>query len=233
MTSFTSTALGPNVLLNSSSRVAPTGGVFGGQVGFNWQASPLAVIGLEADWQWTSQTGAATISTPAATAAFFGASGNGFGYSLATEQKVTDIGTARARGGIVLHDSLLYATGGLAWGTVKDSYVYTGTANPVVVPVQPGPFLSNAASFSNTRTGWTIGTGVESKLGGGWSAKLEYLYVDLGTVNHTLPIAINPASGAAFNTGGAASAATSFHVTDNIVRVGVNYAFGSAILAKY
>jgi outer membrane immunogenic protein len=234
-TSFTSTALGTNGLLNSSNRLAPTGWVFGGQVGYNWQASPLAVLGVEADWQWASQKDTATNSTPPASLAFFGAGGNGFGYSLATEQKVTDIGTARMRGGVLLHDTLLYATGGLAWGTVKDSYTYTGSANPVIFPgvLQPGPFLPGVANFSSTRTGGTAGAGMETKLGGGWSAKLEYLYVDLGTVNHVLPIAINQAAGPAFNTGGAASAATSFHVTDNIVRVGVNYQFGSTVAAKY
>jgi outer membrane immunogenic protein len=234
-TSFTSTLLGTNGLLNSSNRLASTGGVFGGQVGYNWQTSPLVVLGVEADWQWTSQSATATNSTPPASLGFFGAGGNGFGYSLATEQKVTDIGTARVRGGILLHDTLLYATGGLAWGTVKDSYTYTGSANPTVFPgvLQPGPFLPGAASFSSTRTGGTAGAGIETKLGGGWSAKLEYLYVDLGTVNHVLPIAINPAFGAGFINGGAASAATSFHVIDNIVRVGVNYQFGSTVVAKY
>src|SRR5205807_289029 len=111
----------------------------------------------------------------------------------------------------------------------KDNYAYNGSANPVIFPgvLQPGPFLSSAASFSSTRTGWTIGAGAETKLGGGWSAKFEYLYVDLGTVTDTLPIAINPVFGAAFNTGGVASTKTSSHVTDNIVRVGVNYSFGA------
>jgi outer membrane immunogenic protein len=45
---FTSTALGTNGLLNSSSRLSPTGWLAGGQIGYNWQVSPLWVLGLEA-----------------------------------------------------------------------------------------------------------------------------------------------------------------------------------------
>jgi outer membrane immunogenic protein len=104
---FTSPALGANVLLNSSGRLAPTGWLAGGQIGYNWQVSPLWVLGLEADWQWASQKdGASNSSPPSGTVAFFGAGANGFGYSLATGQKLTDIGTARARAGALVGNTL-------------------------------------------------------------------------------------------------------------------------------
>jgi outer membrane immunogenic protein len=57
-----------------------------------------------------------------------------------------------------------------------------------------------------------------------WSAKIEYLYVDLGTVSEAVAIPINPAFGQAF-TAGSAMAASNAHITDNIVRAGVNYTF--------
>jgi outer membrane immunogenic protein len=133
----------------------------------------------------------------------------------------------RARAGTLVSESLWYVTGGFAWGTVKDNDAFNGFANPVIFPgaLQPGPFLPSAASFSATRTGWTVGAGVETKLGGGWSAKLEYLFVDLGTLTQTYGIAINPAFGPAFTTGGVASVTSSLHITDNIVRAGLNYKF--------
>jgi outer membrane immunogenic protein len=126
-----------------------------------------------------------------------------------------------------LDDSLWYATGGFAWGTVKDNYAFNGFANPLIFPgaLQPGPFLPSGASFSATRTGWTAGAGVETRLGGGWSAKLEYLFVDLGTLTQTYGISINPAFGPAFTGGGVASVTSSLHITDNIVRPGLNYKF--------
>jgi outer membrane immunogenic protein len=226
--SFSSTALGVNGLLtDSANSLALPGWVAGGQVGFNWQVSPWMVLGVEGDWDWTSQKGRTSSSTPPADLAFFGAGANGFGYGLATQQKLTQIATARARGGVLLRDTLWYVTGGLAWGTINDSYSFSGAANPTVFPgaLQPGPFLPGAANFSASKFGWTVGAGVETKLGGGWSAKLEYLYVDLGDVTETFPIAINPAFAAAFINGGAASATSTSHVTDNIVRVGLNYKF--------
>jgi len=226
--SFSSTVLGVNGLLTgSASSLALPGWVLGGQVGFNWQVSPWIVLGVEGDWQWTPQKGKTSSSTPPADLAFFGAGANGFGYGLATQQKFTQIATARARGGILLHDTLWYVTGGLAWGTINDSYTFSGSANPTVFPaaLQPGPFLPSAGNFSASKFGWTVGAGVETRLGGGWSAKAEYLYVDLGDVTETFPIAINPAFAAAIINGGAASATTVSHVSDNIVRVGLNYKF--------
>jgi len=63
---------------------------------------------------------------------------------------------------------------------------------------------------------------------------MKYIVPDHRTISAlTLPIPINPAFGPGFNTGGVATATTSSHVTDNIVRVGLNYKFGSAVVAKY
>ena len=157
---FSSTALGSNGLLNSSDRFSPSGWVVGGQLGYNWQVSPSWMVGLEADWQWTSQKADVLNCTPsAATVAFFGTGANGFGYCLDAEQKLTNFGTARARAGYLSNPWLLwYVTGGLAWGTVKDSLTYTGSANSVIFStLQPGPFLSTSASFSTTKFGWTLG----------------------------------------------------------------------------
>jgi outer membrane immunogenic protein len=69
------------------------------------------------------------------------------------------------------------------------------------------------------------GAGVEAALGAGWTGKLEYLHVDFGDITNTfVPVRTFPFFGTLKASG---------RVTDEIVRVGVNYRFGSAVVAKY
>jgi outer membrane immunogenic protein len=209
------------------------GWVFGGQAGYNWQINQSWLIGLEADLQATGQDGTATLPTSAgATTCVVNttvappctttASAGSF------EQKLPWLGTARLRLGVLPGDHwLLYATGGLAVGEIESnatvSTVTTITAGSASGPVIGTPTIAGVAASSNTtKAGWTLGGGVEWVLSGQWTAKLEYLYVDLGTVTNTLA-----------GLGSFSSLATSSHVTDNIVRVGVNYRFGGPVVAKY
>jgi len=222
---FAAPALGANGLLSTADKHASPGALVGGQVGYNWQFSSRWLVGLEGDWQWTSQKNLASACTPPGTLAFFGVGANGFGYCLTDQTKITNLGTERLRGGMLVGSSLWYATGGLAWGTVRDDVAFAGAAGPVFVGLQAGgPFLPGGATVSRTKLGWTLGAGVETKLDSRWSAKIEYLYVDLGTVSEAFAIPINPAFGAAF-TAGSAMATHNAHITDNLVRAGVNYKF--------
>jgi len=219
--------LGTNDLLNTSDTHASPGAVLGGQIGYNWQLLRRWVLGAEADWQWTSQSTTSRACTPPVTGiGFFGAGANGFGYCLSDHDRLTNFGTARARGGFLVGDTLWYATGGLAWGTIEGTFSWKGSATPTIFPgpLAAGPFLDNHGSFTTTKVGWTVGGGAETKLIGGWSAKLEYLYVDLGDVDKTIDIPINPAFGLAF-AGAVATASRSSHNVDHIIRVGVNYKF--------
>ncbi len=85
---------------------------------------------------------------------------------------------------------------------------------------------TESAAIRDTRVGWTAGVGTEYAVGGGWSLKAEYLYVDLGrsTVTSTNLL------------GGAFPANVFTHSVDlksNIARVGVNYKFGGPVVARY
>ncbi len=105
----------------------------------------------------------------------------------------TWLSTVRGRLGYSFDHFLPYVTGGLAVGDIK-----------AAAPASPGG--------SNTNAGWTVGGGVEFALPGNWSAKAEYLHVDLGRFN----------CGAAC--GGAPDENVSMH--DDVFRAGVNYHFG-------
>lgn len=113
-------------------------------------------------------------------------------------------------------------TGGAAFGEVQSNYAFS--ANQLAGAGVFGP-AAGAANFSTTKTGWTIGGGVETSLSwlgmsNNWSTKLEYLYVDLGSVNNnfTIPGAVGA------GTNYVVSSSSSIH--DHIIRVGLNYRFG-------
>jgi outer membrane immunogenic protein len=133
----------------------------GGQIGYNWQSGNY-VFGLEGDITGVAGNGGKTIST----------TGRGKNFS----SSITWLSTLRFRTGLAVGDTLVYATGGLAVGEVKNALNFQ--------------FNGYSVSQSQTRVGWTIGGGVEHMLWDHhWTVGLEGLYVDLGqsTVNGTGP----------------------------------------------
>lgn len=187
-----------------------TGVVGGGQIGYNWQIRNF-VFGIEADIQGSNEKGqrAFTCSScepPAAVALL---------TPVGMEQKIDWFGTLRGRAGVAVSPMfLLYATGGLAYGQVD-------TKEAIGAP----PVAFSGATTANV--GWTAGAGIEGAIGGGWTARLEYLYVDLGKVNGSFVTTI-PALG-----GGVIVSNYSSHITDNIVRLGINYKFNGPVVARY
>ncbi len=183
-----------------------SGVVGGGQVGCSYQTGPL-VFGGEADIQGSGIRGSSTIFSPSI-AGSDPTTANG-------QERIDWFGTVRARLGFTpLNDLLLYGTGGLAYGGVRNS------ASLALTPLGDGNY---AGATSETRVGWTAGVGGEYAFANSWSVKLEYLYVDLGTTGVQMT---DPGRPNTFIDYG-------FRHRDNIVRVGLNYHFGSPIVAKY
>jgi outer membrane immunogenic protein len=191
-------------------KTAPRGGLFGAQVGYNFQVAPQWLIGVEGDWQWTG--GKDTVCLGECQP------GPNFDDALVVETSLRWLATVRGRAGFIHNDYLWYVTGGGAWGDVRQTI--TGfDADTTPAPI--GVF-----SKSTTKSGWTVGGGVETAFAPNWTAKLEYLYVDLGTVSAR---GIMPLNG---NVGFIAGADT--RIIENIVRVGVNYKFGGGpVVARY
>jgi len=101
------------------------------------------------------------------------------------------LGTARGRIGYAFDRFLPYVTGGAAFGNIKAS---------------PAGF----GGVDETKVGWTVGGGVEVAIVGPWTAKVEYLYTDLGSTT----------CGA-----GSCAASTDVDFRSSLVRAGINYRF--------
>jgi outer membrane immunogenic protein len=75
-------------------------------------------------------------------------------------------GSIRGRLGWAVNRTLLYATGGLAWAELEYIDVPAGGVTE---------------SHTHTKTGWTVGGGVEQAFSGNWSARVEYRYTEYGS----------------------------------------------------
>src|SRR5215470_1628389 len=94
---------------------------------------------------------------------------------------------------------LLYATAGGAFANVQTNF--------------------NGTTTSHTQSGWTAGAGIEWAFADNWTAKVEYLYVNLGNGSVTC---VWPAC-LAF---AGAPIPVSVGLTENLARAGVNFEFG-------
>lgn len=172
------------------------GGFVGGTIGWNWQApgSPW-VFGVEADSAWANIEADATV---------FGA-----GLVATAFSELDYFGTARLRVGYAWDRLLWYVTGGVAWAN-----------NEIGVSVAGPGFVAGTAS-SNTHVGWTIGGGLEWALADNWSAKIEYLYMDLADEPYF---------------GGPAAGGFDADLEVHTIKVGLNYRFNwgkAPLVAKY
>ena len=127
--------------------------------------------------------------------------------NTATDRNLWDADLA-ARFGVTVDRTLLYAKAGEAWGRFK--FLTT------LVDVIGGMSSTTSVSGARTFSGLLLGSGLEYALGANWSAKLEYDYI--GFAGSTVHFDSN----IAFERGN-----TTRSATQNIVKVGVNYQFGS------
>ncbi|MBI3672977.1 MAG: porin family protein, partial [Rhizobiales bacterium] len=122
-------------------------GGFGGiQLGYNEQMDSI-VLGIEGDWQFGSIRDSGGIP----------------GWN--NSDKISDFGTLRGRVGFAADQALIYATGGLAFGSID----YKATNGTVLIKDK----------YSDV--GYTFGGGIEYAFDYSWSMKAEYMYVNLGS----------------------------------------------------
>jgi outer membrane immunogenic protein len=169
----------------------PDGVKAGGYTGCNWQTDNPLVLGIEGDAEYANLKGSATFPN---TPDFY-------------ESRTNFQASLRGRIGYAVDRALLYATGGLAWANIKERDI-AGTTG-----------LTN--EISTTRTGWTVGAGLEYAFGDRWLGRVEYRYSDFGTLQY------QPAVFPRFT--------ENHRVTENAIRVGLSYKFVGPVpvVARY
>ena len=108
------------------------------------------------------------------------------------------IATVAGRFGVTYDRALFYVKGGVAWAQTTYSAALFGTT---------------ITSVDETRLGALFGTGVEYAFLPGWSAKLEYNYIDFGKDDFSFPL-------------GGGSVNVAVQETTHLVKAGLNYRFG-------
>ena len=181
---------------NDTSFAQPQGIVGGGQIGYNWQNNtsflglgPM-IFGIEADIQGADMRDSRNLLNSLG------------GVATSYNQRLDWFGTVRGRVGFSKGPVFSYVTGGFAYGNVKTDVVQTAGVT------------TGATSLENgMRTGYVLGSGVEAALGGNWSGKIEYLYLNMGNKSF------------AFTNVGVPQALNS-EIRENIFRAGLNYRIG-------
>ena len=246
----------------------PAGFIGGGQMGYNWLFNARGaqfVTGVEADFQGAMIGGSGRS---------FGASQDSVQFNdgpgvhpcgpaincvinrLALgageiKANLDWLGTVRARVGyLVTPTTMIYGTGGLAYGgarsSTNNSALTLWSVSNLNAPFDifngtlPVPAVSGANGSSATLVGWTAGFGLEWMFAQGWSLKAEGLYYDLGSfsspagaINYISPITLSipplgAATGLSVTTGQllmANVASTRVRYDGVIARAGLNYHF--------
>jgi outer membrane immunogenic protein len=228
---FTQSQVIPPVPLNGGSFGASESGVLSGaQAGCDLQVTRSWVIGIDADASGTTAKGSNAQQTWSG--AFVGSpfpattTVSSAGYFSAKTDLISTL-TGRLGYTVERGEGLIYAKAGAAF--VNNRYNFGGAAtitscNTWVIVQSTGlgscsgtnPPSTSSFNFgaSETRVGWTVGTGVEWAILNSWSVKLEYDYLDFGSHNTQFtgatPVGL--------------SIAVNQHISE--VKLGVNYLFG-------
>lgn len=157
--------------------------IAGGQVGWNYQTG-MWIWGIEGEASW-ARIRDTVLNSPNPT------------YNAFVD--INWLATITGRLGYAFDRALLYAKGGVAFAEIERGLDQIGT--------------TTIARGSATRTGWIVGGGLEYAVAPGWSAKIEYNYIDLGSFNNT----------ETYNVGGTDDATIKAVV--HTVKTGLNFRF--------
>jgi outer membrane immunogenic protein len=176
------TATGAASVFSPPNSASVSGGKIGGYLGCNLQTSAF-VFGLEGDGDWANLKGSAAYNTPPPSDFY--------------ETTIKSQGSVRGRLGYAVDRALFYVTGGVAFAKINEhDQAGVGVA-----------FVNN----STTRSGWTVGGGVDYAFTNNWIGRAEYRYANFGTFSYV------PTIFPAFT--------ENHKITESAVRLGLAYKF--------
>ncbi|MFO1136896.1 MAG: outer membrane protein [Rhodoblastus sp.] len=166
---------------NIGSNVNPSGILGGAYIGYNFQVSPMFVLGVEGDIEGGSVRQGRDIAVI------------GSHFAISDNFRAS----ARARAGLAFGQALWYVTGGVAFANFNHTLNW---------------FNGSVENWSNGRSGWTAGTGLEYAFARNWIGRVEYRFSQFGNFSRWSP---------------AAGYAITERVNDSAVRAGIAYKFGN------
>jgi outer membrane immunogenic protein len=200
-------------------------GVIGGlYAGYNWQFGH-AVLGIEGDFSYLGGSGS---STQSLFSTFTGAPTLD-GSKIQLTAKERWLASVRGRLGYASDRIMVYATGGVAFTEERSNL------NLIVPPVQIGGLFdlndapSGSTSFSQNRTGYVVGAGLEWMFAPKWIGRIEYLHYGFNGITGSLPLVSNECTVAV-------NCRFQGKLSDlnvDSIRIGVGYKFGDPVVAKY
>jgi outer membrane immunogenic protein len=149
----------PTVVVNraSTGNIDTSGAVAGGQVGCDYQFSSNWVIGLQGALLWSGISGT-------------GPDPHDPTDTLGVKTRWLSSVTGRFGYAGLLPNTLLYAKGGAAWANYR-------------FDLQSADLSFGVPSVDQTRSGWTVGAGLEWMFARNWSVFVEYNHYDFGGGN--------------------------------------------------
>jgi len=187
-----------------------TGGVFGGQIGYRWQAGSW-VFGLEAQGDWANLTGSNTSLIAIPGICIIGTNICTAAVTTGDRSKIDAFGLFTGQVGYAWNNVLWYVKGGAAVTSDKYNGFFTTTGTVF-------------DSVNETRWGGVIGTGLEFGFAPNWSVAFEYDHLFMGT--RTLDFFSS-------TTAGVFSREDRIHQDVDIATIRINYRWGGPVVARY
>jgi outer membrane protein OmpA-like peptidoglycan-associated protein len=156
-----------------------SGGMGGGHLGYDWELPPGWVLGIEGDLEGGS----------------IGGRNRNHVLDISQGTSMDFDSSIRGRVGWAFGQTMLYGTGGIAFGDVTTHY--------------NDPIGFRIAGQESTRVGWTIGAGLAYAFTPNWETNVEYRYTNLG--NSSIPVPVDVGNNNNFRY--------------NMIRIGLTYRF--------